>query len=78
MIAVCITVVGKITEVKGKKGIAEVEGKKREMDLSLVKVKKGDYISCALNVAVEKLDAEEAEEILKARANLIGKKLEKE
>ena len=70
----CLTIVGKVTMAKGKKGTVEVEGIKREMDLSMVKVKKGDYVSCALNIAVEKIDSEEAGEILKARACLLEKK----
>lgn len=66
----CITIVGKITSVRGKKGIAMVDGKERELDLGLVDVKEGDFVSCALNLAVEKLDSKEANEILSARAGL--------
>lgn len=69
--AVCMTIVGKVLEVQGKKGVVEVEGKKREIDLKLVDAKAGDFVSCALGLAVEKLDPKEARAILDSRDGII-------
>ncbi|MEK6942259.1 MAG: HypC/HybG/HupF family hydrogenase formation chaperone [archaeon] len=70
----CVTIVGKVLEVNGKKGIVEVDGKQREMDFSLAKIKRGDFVSCALNLAVEKIENEEAISILNARRGLLESK----
>ncbi len=63
----CITIIGRVLKASGKTGVVEVEGTKRNMNLSLVDVKPGDFVSCALDLAVEKLDAQEAMAIIGAR-----------
>ncbi len=70
----CVTIVGKVLEVNGKKGIVEVDGKQKEMNFSLVKIKQGDFVSCALNLAVEKIEKHEAISILNARRGLVEAK----
>jgi len=67
----CLTIVGKILEVNGKKGVAEVDGERREVNLGLVDVKIGDYVSCSLDLAIEKLETDDAIDILNARKGLV-------
>mgnify|MGYP001599687489 CR=1 FL=1 len=69
----CIAVVGKVVEVRGKKGVVEVDGKLRAMDFGIVNAKKCDFVSCALNIAVEKIPKKEAELILSSRTGASGK-----
>lgn len=70
----CVTIVGKVIEANGKKGVVEIGGKTRKMNLSLVDVKRGDFVSCALNLAVEKIEKKEAISILNARRGLLESK----
>lgn len=70
----CMTIVGKVIKTGGKKGIVEIGGKTREMNLSLVDVKQGDFVSCALDLAIEKIEASEAISILNARRGLLESK----
>ena len=70
----CVTIVGKVVKANGKKGVVEIGGKTQEMNLSLVDVKRGDFVSCALGLAVEKIDAGEAVSILNARRGLLESK----
>ncbi len=51
---------GKVLEVKKGTITVECKGKKRELRSKLVDVKKGDYVIFALDIAIEKIDEEEA------------------
>ncbi|MBI2597876.1 MAG: HypC/HybG/HupF family hydrogenase formation chaperone [Candidatus Diapherotrites archaeon] len=70
----CIAIVGKLVKVNGKTGVAKVDGKSRQIDMSLVDAKRGDFVSLALNLAVEKLEKKEALAILNARRGVIEAK----
>jgi len=63
----CLSIPVKILKVKGNnKAIADFQGKKKEIDIQLVKnIKKGDYGLVSNGFIIKKVSADEAEEILK-------------
>ena len=63
----CLSIPAKILEIKkNNKAIADLFGKKQEVDTQLVKeIKKGDYGLISNGFIIKKLSADEAEEILK-------------
>ena len=63
----CLAIPGKVVEIDGNKEHAIVdygEGTKRKVNISLVKVKIGDYILVHAGFAIEILDEKEAQETL--------------
>jgi hydrogenase expression/formation protein HypC len=61
----CLSVPMKVMEVHGHKGIAEIGGMSREVDLRFISpVQVGDYIIVHAGFALQKLNQEEAEETL--------------
>jgi len=60
----CQAPVGKVVKVDKKSIVVEYNGKKRELNSKLVNVKEGDYVLFSLNIAIEKVDKEEATMIL--------------
>ena len=63
----CLAIPGKVAEIDGSKEHAIVdygEGTKRKVNISLVKVKIGDYILVHAGFAIEILDEKEAQETL--------------
>jgi hydrogenase expression/formation protein HypC len=63
----CLAIPGKIVEVTSDKNHAMVdygEGTKRKVNISLVTVKKGDYVLVHAGFAIEVLDEEEAKKTL--------------
>lgn len=60
----CQSPVGRVVKVNDGKIVVEYNGKHRELDSKLVKVREGDYVMFSLNIAIDKIDAEEAEMIL--------------
>jgi hydrogenase expression/formation protein HypC len=64
---VCLAIPGKVIEIDSNKEHAIVdygEGTKRKANISLVKVKIGDYILVHAGFAIEILDEKEAQETL--------------
>jgi len=64
---VCLAIPGKIIEINSDKNHATVdygEGTKRKANISLVDVKKGDYVLVHAGFAIEVLDEKEAEKTL--------------
>lgn len=60
----CQAPVGKVVSLD-KEGITvEYKGKTRKLRSKLLDVKKGDYVLFSLDIAIDKVDAEEAEAIL--------------
>lgn len=60
----CQSPVGKVIKV-GKESITvEYKGEGRELKSKLVKVKEGDYVLFSSDLAVDKIDEEEAKMIL--------------
>lgn len=62
----CVATPVKLIKIEGKKGFVENESKKKVVDLSLVEEpKKGDWLLVHGEMAIGKVDASEADEILK-------------
>ena len=63
----CLAIPGKIIEISSDKNHAMVDygdGTKRQANISLVKVKKGDYVLVHAGFAIEILDEDEAKKTL--------------
>ena len=63
----CLAIPGKIIEINSDKNHATVDygdGTKRKANISLVDVKKGDYVLVHAGFAIEVLDEKEAEKTL--------------
>jgi len=62
----CLAFPGKIEKIKGQKAIVDFNGIKREVNISLVKVKVGDWVNVHAGFAIQKLSKKDAFFILKA------------
>ena len=60
----CQAPVGKVIEVDKGKLVVEYKGKRRELRSRLPDVGKGDYVIFSVDIAIDKVDQEEAEMIL--------------
>lgn len=60
----CLAIPGKIISIKNNCGVVDFDGIQREVNLSLVKVKKGDYVIVHAGFGISKLENEEAKEII--------------
>lgn len=61
----CVATPVKLKKIDGKKGVIESEGEEKAVDLSLVESPKiGDWLLVHGEMAVGKVDADEAKEIL--------------
>jgi hydrogenase assembly chaperone HypC/HupF len=63
----CITAIGKIIRLDKNKALVQLKKSTREVRTDLLDVKEGDYIYVSGKLAVEKVEKEEAEKILKAK-----------
>ncbi|MBC7129053.1 MAG: HypC/HybG/HupF family hydrogenase formation chaperone [Thermoplasmatales archaeon] len=61
----CLAIPAKIIEKKGNKAIVDYGGVKREIDISLVNAKKGDYVIVHAGFAIQIIDEKEASETVK-------------
>ena len=64
---VCLAIPGKIIKINDKDDLATIDygdGTKRMINISLVDVKKGDYVLVHAGFAIEKLDETEAQKTL--------------
>lgn len=68
----CLSVPAKVLSVRGDRAVVESRNGRREIDVSLVSVKPGDYVLAQAGVAVERLEPEEAAEILAAWVEVEG------
>lgn len=59
----CQAIVGKVVSVAGSKARVEIKGKTKIMDSQLANVESGDYVICAANYIIEKIDENEARAI---------------
>ncbi len=61
----CLSVPMRVTEVRGDRGLADIGGVSRRVDLRFLRdVNIGDYIIVHAGFALQKLDRREAEETL--------------
>ena len=63
---VCLAIPARVVEIDGRKARVEVLGNLRRADLTLLEdVEAGDYVLVHAGFAIQKLEAEDAEETLK-------------
>jgi hydrogenase expression/formation protein HypC len=68
---VCLSVPAKIIEINGTSGKVEFGGGvRRDVDLTLVDVKLGDYVIVHAGFAIEKLDEQSARDSLEVWAEI--------
>lgn len=60
----CQAALGKIIEMDDKEAIVQMRDGRRKVNTDLLDVKEGDYILCSLNLAVEKVDPEDAKQMI--------------
>lgn len=61
----CLAVPMKLIEVSGAAAVAELDGARQEVDVSLVdRARPGDYVIVHAGFAIERLDPDEADERL--------------
>ena len=56
----CLAIPGKIIELKGKKAVADFQGIRKEINISLVPAKVGDYVMVHAGFAIEKVHPEDS------------------
>jgi hydrogenase expression/formation protein HypC len=61
----CLAFPGKIIEIKKDQAIADFDGIKKEINISLVKAEKGDHVIVHAGFAIQKLSKEGALEVFK-------------
>lgn len=61
----CLAVPAKVLEIRGRKAKVDFGGVFRDVDISLVNAKPGDYVIVHAGYAIEVMDRETAEETLK-------------
>lgn len=61
----CLAIPGKIIKINGEKAVADFNGIRKEINISLVKVKIGDYAIVHAGFAIEKMDKNSAKESYK-------------
>jgi len=70
----CLSKPVKVVKLNGKKAQVEFDGKKREIDVTLVEnIKIGDWLLVTQNLAINKISQKEAKNILKLAKNWYGK-----
>jgi len=62
----CLAIPGKIISVKGQQAVVDFDGVQKNINVSLVNVKRGEYVIVHAGFAIEKMNKEEAQETLKA------------
>ena len=67
----CLSIPGKVQEIKKNgKIVVDYGSEKRRADLSLVKIKEGDYVIIKEKIIIEIIPKEEAEKYLKLIKNV--------
>jgi len=61
----CVAFPGKVIKKRGEWAIVDFKGVKKKINISFVKVKKGDFVNVHAGFAIQKLDPQDAFEILK-------------
>lgn len=65
----CLAIPGRVIKVKSKQqATVDFNGAEKEINISLVNVKKGDFVIVHAGFAIEKMNQKEANEILKEYA----------
>lgn len=61
----CLAFPGKIINIKGDKAEVDFDGLVKDVNISLVKAKKGDHVIVHAGFAIQILTMEDVEEVLK-------------
>ena len=59
----CLTPVGKVVSVDKKGLVVDHKGKLRQLRSKLTNVKVGGYVEFSMDIAIDKIDPDEAEQI---------------
>lgn len=59
----CLAIPGKIISIKNQLATADFQGVKKEINISLVSVKVGDYVMVHAGFAIEKMEPDHVQEI---------------
>jgi len=65
----CLAIPGKIMKIKGQLATVDFNGITKDINISLVQIRVGDYVIVHAGFAIEKMEKENAREI----KNLLGK-----
>jgi hydrogenase expression/formation protein HypC len=69
----CLAVPGRITELRGRIAVVNIEGVTRKADVSLVPdAEVGDYVIVHAGFAIEKYDEEQAKESLRLLREMLN------
>ncbi len=60
----CLAYPGKIKSIKGDSAQVDFDGIEKEVNISLIKAKKGDYVMVHAGFAIEKIDTAQARQII--------------
>jgi len=59
----CLAIPGKITKIKNQLAEVDFQGVKKEINISIVDVKIGDYVMVHAGFAIEKMEKDNVKEI---------------
>ncbi|HYG57315.1 MAG TPA: HypC/HybG/HupF family hydrogenase formation chaperone [Symbiobacteriaceae bacterium] len=60
----CLAIPARVASVDGRRAVVEIQGNRREVDVTLVTVEPGQYVLVHAGVALQVLDEEEARETI--------------
>ena len=66
----CLAIPGKIIEIKGDIAQVDYDGLHKQVNISLVDVKQGDYVIANAGFAIQKIEKKEAEKSLELFRNM--------
>ncbi len=70
----CLAFPGKVTKIAGDQAVADFDGIKKEVNISLVKgVKTGDFVMVHAGFAIQKMSKQDAKEVYKLYKEAEGK-----
>ena len=64
----CLAIPGKIISVDGQEALVDFSGVQKKANVSLVDIKKGDWVIIHAGFAIEKIDEQDAFDVLKIYA----------
>lgn len=68
----CLAIPAKVMEINGRNAKVDFGGTFRDVNLSLVEAKKGDYVLVHAGYAIQVMDEKEANETLKLWKEMLG------
>lgn len=61
----CLAHPGKIIKINGENALVDFHGIKKDVNISLVKARRGDYVMVHAGFAIQKMTSEDAVDVLK-------------